>query len=334
MMNLSLTPLDCDAADLLARAKEAGYPPFELLTPAQARKAYAASWSIMQTPGGEVASVRDLVIKAEVPLALRVYRPFGIADQQILPCMLFIHGGGWVIGNLDSHDRMCRQLANIAGICVVAVDYRLAPEHPFPAGLQDAGAALKWVVAHADELHIDRLALALGGDSAGGNLAAVLALMARDGELPAVCFQALLYPVTDLTCSQPSYARVINGLPLTASTMHYFIQHYTPRAADRSKWKASPLLTPSLAGVAPALVFTVAHDPLCDEGLAYAHRLNEAGVHVTTIHCNDQMHGVLSQGRLIPMANVLTQQIFSLVGQSLHLIQRRSSKTPVAATAH
>jgi acetyl esterase len=140
--------------------------------------------------------------------------------------------------------------------------------------------------------------------------------------------------VTDLTCSQASYERVTRGVPLTAATMHYFIQHYTPNASDRAHWQGSPLLAPDLTGVAPALVFTVTHDPLCDEGLAYAHRLDEAGVHVTSIHCNDQMHGVLSQGRLIPMANVLTQHIFSLVGQSLHLIQRRSSKTPVAATAH
>ena len=334
MTKLAHTPLDPDAAALLARAKEAGYPPFEALSPKQARKAYAASWSIMQTPGGEVASVGDVVIQAEVPLTLRIYRPLGSADQQILPCMLFIHGGGWVIGNLESHDRMCRQLSNMAGICVVALDYRLAPEHPFPAALHDAVAALKWVAAHADEIRIDTHVLAVGGDSAGGNLAAVLALMARDGDVPAVCFQALLYPVTDLTCSKASYERVTSGVPLTAATMHYFIQHYTLNAADRKQWQASPLLAPDLAGVAPALVFTVTHDPLCDEGLAYAHRLDEAGVHVTSIHCNDQMHGVLSQGRLIPMANVLTQQIFSLVGQSLHLIQRRSSKTPVAATAH
>jgi len=323
------TALDPDAAALLARAKEAGYPPFEALTPAQARKAYAASWDIMQTPGGEVASVRDVQIQAETPLILRIYRGMGTSNDQVLPCMLFIHGGGWVIGNLDSHDQMCRQLANIAGICVVAVDYRLAPETPFPAGLRDAAAALKWVAAQATELQIDPNALAVGGDSAGGNFAAVLALMARDGDLPAVCFQALLYPVTDLTCNQPSYARVTNGVPLTAATMHYFIQHYTPNEADRHHWQASPLLAPKLLGVAPALVFTVAHDPLCDEGRAYAKRLDEAGVRISEIHCNDQMHGVLSQGRLIPMANALTQQVFSLVGQTLFQMQRRSLETSV-----
>ena len=333
-MSLQHSALDPDVAALLARAKEAGYPPFEALTPLQARKAYAASWDIMQTPGGDVASVRDLVIQADEALTLRIYRGAGTHSDQVLPCMLFIHGGGWVIGNLDSHDRMCRQLANIAGICVVAVDYRLAPEQPFPAGLNDAAAALKWVAAHSDELHIDRHALAVGGDSAGGNLAAVLALMARDADLPAVCLQALLYPVTDLTCSQASYTRVTHGLPLTAATMHYFIQHYTPHAADRAQWRASPLLAPDLRGVAPTLVLTVTHDPLCDEGLAYARRLDDAGVRVTSLHCNDQMHGVLSQGRMIPMANALTQQVFSWVGQSLHLIQQRSAEAPVLANAH
>lgn len=334
MMNLAHTALDPDAAALLARAKEAGYPPFEALSPKQARKAYAASWDIMQTPGGDVASVRDVVIQAETALTLRIYRCAGTYEQEVLPCMMFIHGGGWVIGNLDSHDRMCRQLANIAGICVVAVDYRLAPEHPFPAGLQDTLAALKWVAEHANELRINPDALSVGGDSAGGNLAAVLALMARNGDAPALCFQALLYPVTDLTCSQASYERVTRGVPLTAATMHYFIQHYTPNATDRAYWQASPLLAPDLTGVAPALVFTLTHDPLCDEGRAYARRLDEAGVRVTEIHCNDHMHGVLSQGRLIPAANSLTQHIFSMVGQSLHQIHRRSTETPLPSNTH
>jgi acetyl esterase len=249
---------------------------------------------------------------------LRVYRGAQTQNNEDLPCMVFLHGGGWVIGNLESHDRMCRQLANIAGICVVAVDYRLAPEHPYPAALQDAAAALQWVVAHADELHIDPHAVGVGGDSAGGNLAAVLALMSRDGDLPKLCFQALLYPVTDLTCRFPSYARVTSDLPLTSSTMRYFIDHYIPSGIDKSDWRISPLNASSFAGVASALVLTVAHDPLCDEGVAYAHRLDQAGVRVAALHYNDQMHGLLSQGRFIPMANTVAHQVFSLVGQALH----------------
>ena len=174
------------------------------------------------------------------------------------------------------------------------------------------------MVANANTLHIDPHAVGVGGDSAGGNLAAVLALMSRDGDLPKLSFQALLYPVTDLTCQFPSYERVRSDLPLTSSTMRYFIEHYIPSGIDKTDWRVSPLHASTLAGVAPALVLTVAHDPLCDEGRAYAHRLDEAGVRVAALHFNDQMHGLLSQGRFIPMANTVAHQVFSLVGQALH----------------
>ena len=315
----ALGPLDPAAQRLLALAAEAGYPPFETLSPAQARKAYAASWSVMQTPGGDVASVVDQHIAGPGgALTLRVYRGQGTDATAPLPCLLFLHGGGWVIGNLESHDRLCRRLANGAGVCVVAVDYRLAPEHPFPAALDDAVHALNWVAAHAQALHIDPYRIAVGGDSAGGNLAAALALLSRQGDAPPLIHQTLLYPVLDLTARSDSYRRVTRGLPLTAATMHYFIQHYTPHADDRLDWRASPLHAHSLAGVAPALVMTVSHDPLCDEGLAYARRLDEAGVRVTSLHCNDQMHGVLSQGRMIPAADVLTANICRILSHELH----------------
>ena len=316
---IALGPLDPAAQRLLALAAEAGYPPFETLSPAQARKAYAASWSVMQTPGGDVASVVDQHIAGPGgALTLRVYRGQGTDATAPLPCLLFLHGGGWVIGNLESHDRLCRRLANGAGVCVVAVDYRLAPEHPFPAALDDAAHALNWVAAHAQALHIDPYRIAVGGDSAGGNLAAALALLSCQGDAPPLIHQTLLYPVLDLTARSDSYRRVTRGLPLTAATMHYFIQHYTPHVDDRLDWRASPLHAHSLAGVAPALVMTVSHDPLCDEGLAYARRLDEAGVRVTSIHCNDQMHGVLSQGRMIPAADVLTANICRILSHELH----------------
>lgn len=312
-------PMDPDAQRLLQLAAEAGYPPFEALSPAQARKAYAASWSIMQTPGGEVASVVDTEIAGPGgTLRLRVYRGQGTDARQSLPCLLFLHGGGWVIGGLDSHDRLCRRLANGAGICVVAVDYRLAPEHPFPAALDDAAAAFGWVAAQAEALCIDPARIAVGGDSAGGNLAAVLALMARDGRVPHLAYQVLLYPALDLTASSDSYRRVTEGVPLTAATMHNFIGHYTPRAEDRRDWRASPLRAASLAGVAPALLLTVAHDPLCDEGRAYAQRLGEEGVRVTAVHCNDQMHGVLSQGRLVSAGDALTDVLCRTISHELH----------------
>jgi acetyl esterase len=311
--------LDRDAARLLELMQRAGYPPFETLTPAAARAAYAASWDAMQSPGGDVAAVADVSIDGPAgALPLRIYRGLGADPHTPLPCMLFLHGGGWVIGNLESHDRMCRRLATVAGICVVAVDYRLAPEHPFPAALDDAAAALRWVHAHAVERGIDPAGIGIGGDSAGGNLAAALALMGRDGTVPSCCYQALIYPALDLTADTGSYRGAAHDLPLTAATMRYFIGHYTPHAGDRLDWRASPLRAGSLVGAPPALVLTVAHDPLCDEGRAYAQRLDDEGVRVAAMHCNDQTHGLLGQGRLVPAADVIGDQVFGLIGFELH----------------
>jgi acetyl esterase len=201
---------------------------------------------------------------------------------------------------------------------VVAVDYRLAPECPFPAALDDAATAWQWVVEHATELNVKSDRIGLGGDSAGGNLAAALALMGRDGSVAPAVFQALLYPVLDLTATSHSYRTVKAGVPLTAATMHWFIDHYTPDAADRLDWRASPLQAASLAGLPSALVLTVAHDPLCDEGRAYARRLDADGVRVATLHLNDQTHGLLSQGKLVPAANTVADYVFGTIGRELH----------------
>ncbi len=314
-----MAALDPDVERLLELARQAGRPPFEALTPQQARAAYAASWDILQPTPSEVASVRDRAIAGPGgPLTLRIYRGAGTRPGERLPCLVYLHGGGWVIGNLESHDRLCRRVANTAGVCVVAVDYRLAPEHPFPAALDDAVAALHWVAANAQALAIAPDRIGIGGDSAGGNLAAVLALMARDGAAPPLAHQALLYPVVDLTAASESYQRVTSGVPLTAATMHYFIDHYAPSARDRLDWRASPLLAPSLAGTAPALVLTVAHDPLCDEGRAYAERLEAEGVRVTSLHLGDHMHGMLLTGKLVRASNTMLDFVGAAIGQALH----------------
>lgn len=311
--------LDPDTRQLLALARQAGYPPFQALTPENARIAYAAGWASMQTDGGEVASVTDQSIKGPGGvLNLRIYRGGGTQANEALPCMLFLHGGGWVIGNLESHDRLCRRLANVAQICVVALDYRLAPEHPFPAALEDSACAWRWLCANTEELQIHADAMAVGGDSAGGNLAAALALMGRDAELKAPVFQALIYPALDLTAQGESYQSVTEDVPLTAATMHYFIGHYTPNPDDRKSWRASPLLVSRLQGVAPALIMTVAHDPLCDEGRAYAKRLEEEGVRVSVMHFNDHVHGLLGMGKLVPAANHIGDHIFRTIGFELH----------------
>ncbi len=314
-----MSPLAPDVKKLLELAQKSGRPPFEALSPADARSAYAAGWDVVQSPAESVASVRDLSISGPGgALNLRVYRGADTQPEALLPSLVFLHGGGWVIGNLDSHDRLCRQLANRARCCVVAVDYRLAPEHVFPAAVDDCAAAWRWVAEHSAELAIIPGRLAVGGDSAGGNLAAVLALMGRDGTLPPAIFQLLMYPVVDLRAQSPSYQRVTAGVPLTAATMHYFIGHYAPDQADRLDWRASPWLAGSLLNTPPALVLTVGNDPLCDEGRAYAQRLEDEGVRVTALHLNDQIHGVMTQGNFVKASHFLVDYLGAVLGDELH----------------
>lgn len=311
-------PLDPDAARLLQLAREAGYPPFEALTPAQARKAYLASSPALQTPGVDLPSVQDVGIEGPGgPLALRIYHGRPASPAQPQAAVLYLHGGGWTIGNLDTHDALCRRMAARAGLVVVAVDYRLAPEHPFPAALDDAACALRWLHAHAGELGVSPQALAVAGDSAGGNLAAALALMAREGEVPPLACQALIYPVLDLCAGSDSYRRVTTDALLTDATMHWFIAQYTPEAASRLDWRASPLRARSLRGLAPAVVLTVAHDPLCDEGRDYARRLDEEGVRVAALHLNDQFHGVFSHGRFVPLGDLCAGFVADMLAHEL-----------------
>lgn len=313
--------LDPEVENLLALGRAAGRASFEALTPEAARIAYAASRDVMQAPAVEVGSVRDLYIPGQGgALCLRVYRPMDSLLDEPLPCLVFLHGGGWVIGNLESHDRLCRRLANAARVCVVAVDYRLAPEHRFPAALDDAATALRWVADNALELSITPDRIGVGGDSAGGNLAAVLALMARDGNAPSLAFQVLIYPAVDLTAASNSYQTMTSGVPLTAATMLYFIDHYVPDPHDRLDWRASPLKASSLAGTPPALVVTVSNDPLCDEGMAYARRLEVEGVRVTSLHLSDQIHGMLMMGQFLTTSNIVVDYIGATLGAALHSI--------------
>ena len=266
------------------------------LAPAEMRVSYATSRRALQPNVDEVAATEDLAIAGPGGrLRLRLYR--GAVDDKPSPCLLFLHGGGWALGDLDTHDGICRRIAACTGSCVLAVDYRLAPENKFPVALEDGATALRWLANEAGRLSIDPERLAIGSDSAGGNLAAVLALMGRDGILPRSMYQVLLYPVTDLRMESESYRRVAADLPLTAAAMRYFADHYLPDVADRLDWRASPLLAPSLAGTPPALVLTYGHDPLAAEGRAYAERLEKEGVAVAALHLSDQAHGILNLGR-------------------------------------
>jgi acetyl esterase len=292
--------LDPDAQRVLDMIKAAGRPPFNTLSPDEARGFFAAGRTILQPDPPDVAEMRELEAPGpNGPVKLRLYRALGAAPGAALPVLIYYHGGGWVLGDLDSHDQACRAIANAAACCVIAVDYRLAPEVKFPGAISDSAAATRWILSNAAELAIDPARAAVGGDSAGGNIAAVMALMARDAYLPPIAFQLLIYPVTDMGMGHESYQRITEGYPLVASTMKWFIDHYLPSPADVADWRASPLRAAALAGAAPAMVVTCAHDPLCDEGVEYARRLDREGVPVTHLHYNDQMHGFLTMGKLI-----------------------------------
>jgi acetyl esterase len=290
-------PLHPDCLTLLEMVKASGRPAFNTISPAEARVLYAAGRAVLQPPAPEVAEARDLTLPGGI--GARLYRPLGSAPGEVLPGLLFAHGGGWVFGDLDTHDHLARSLANGAGCAVLAVDYRLAPEHRFPAAIDDCAAAFRHMARNAAEFGMDPGRLAVGGDSAGGCMAAVLALMSRDGALPPVRFQMLLYPATDMAQVHESYARFTAGVPLTAPIMQWFRDHYAPDPASWNDWRASPLRAASVAGVAPAYVLTVAHDPLCDEGRDYAARLEREGVRVVHLHAADMIHGMLTMGAII-----------------------------------
>jgi acetyl esterase len=295
--------LDEDSAKLLAWRREINAPFFQDLTPVEARAAMTAARVAANVAPPAVKEVRDHSIVAPGrAIAARRYAPDSTADDKPGPALIFFHGGGWVIGDLESHDILCRQIANEYGGVVIAIEYRLAPESCFPAAVEDAEAATAWVFAHAAELGIDPSRVAVGGDSAGGNLAAVVALLARDRRLPPLAFQALLYPCTDLTLSRGSYDVAADGLPVTAATMTWFRDHYLAAEEQQVDWRASPLFAPSLRGVAPAYIVTAGFDPLADEGDAYVRRLRRSGVSVVHRHYPGQIHGFMTMGAMLPTA--------------------------------
>jgi acetyl esterase len=292
--------LNPDAQKVCDLIVAAGRPPIETLAPPEARQAYLASRAVLQPDPEPVAKVSALAAAGPAgPIPLRLYRGQSCPNSSPQPALIYFHGGGWVIGDLESHDQVCRALANAASCIVVAVDYRLAPEHKFPAAAEDAIAALQWIASNAARLGIDAARLAVGGDSAGGNLAAVAALDARDRGGPRMLLQFLVYPATDMSLDWPSAERHAHQLPLTRAAMDWFIAHYLRSPADKADWRASPLRAASLKGLAPALIITAGFDPLCDEGQAYAEALRAAGVPVGHEPFAGQIHGFLSMGRIV-----------------------------------
>ncbi len=273
----------CDLVNAMPSALDSALPEEQQLE--QAR----AGWGLLVAAGGgtpePVHGIEDLDADG-VPV--RVYRP---SPDGGLPLVVFLHGGGWTIGDVAQYDVVARQLANVSGAIVVSVDYRLAPEHPFPAGLEDCRRALAWVAARGGDLGGDSTRIAVAGDSAGGNLAAVCALEAAEAGRPELALQVLVYPVADCDFERASYRDNGKGYLLEAGQMRWFFDCYTRGGADRSDWRISPLRAANPGAVAPALVITAEYDPLRDEGDAYARHLRDAGVAVEHRRYDGMVHG-------------------------------------------
>jgi acetyl esterase len=295
--------LDPQAQALIDLIAEKALPPTHMLSPADARAYYRDRRGFSQPAPRAMAEVRDLAAPGPLgEIALRLYRPAGLPAAA--PTLVYYHGGGWVIGDLDTHDVLCRQLADEAHCVVVSVDYRMGPEHRFPAAPDDCLAATRWLQAQAGTLGLDATRFAVGGDSAGGNLAAVVALAWRDAaEQVPLAFQLLIYPATDMRAGAPSHTSNGQGYVLTSDTIAYFQSHYLGRD-QLTDWRASPLLAANLAGLPPALVMTAGFDPLRDEGRQYADALSAAGSTAQYICFERQIHGFITMGRVIDEANL------------------------------
>src|ERR1700684_199386 len=263
--------LDPDAAFVYKAFQEAGRPAYETLSPAEAREYYRQARFVTNPEPPLLKSVEPLAIEAASGvIPARLYTPRTLRQSNgLAPCLVFFHGGGWVIGDLDTHDVACRKLADEGQLIVISVDYRLAPEHKFPAAVDDAVAATQWIAGNAKQLGIDASRLMVGGDSAGGNLAAVVAISARDNG-PAIAGQVLIYPAVDFAMKHPSHSEPETSVLLTHSAIKWFTGHYLNSAADGNDWRASPARATTLAGLPPAYVLTAGADPLRDEGDEYA----------------------------------------------------------------
>jgi acetyl esterase len=284
-------------AGLLERIHRAGRPPLHSLTPEKARIAYQIGAEILDLPRAPLARVEDLHLPgAAGPLAARLYAP----TANKLPLLLYLHGGGFTIGNLETHDSLCRQLSLRSGAAVLSLDYRLAPEQKFPAAVDDCWAVMQWLAEHAGSLGLDGSRLAVGGDSAGGTLAAVCALHARDIQLP-LALQLLITPGTAAHADNASHQLFANGFLLEAASIEWFFNHYIG-PHHRRDWRFAPLEAPDHGGLAPACLVLAECDPLVDEGLAYADAMRANGGQVQLELYRGVTHDFIKMGRYIPEA--------------------------------
>ncbi len=292
-------PLDYSLKTLLDALQSQPAPPMWQMEPAMARIAFGALMQAVGPRDEPIGSTKDVAI-SNGRVRLRVYTPLK-APRGDLPALLFFHGGGYVIGDLETHDGLCRILANEAGVCVIAVDYRLAPEHKFPAAVDDGLAALRYVQDHAADLGIDPDRLAVGGDSAGGGIAAVLAQAAAQQGCR-LQMQMLLFPVTQIGQDTPSLTAFAEGYFLEREGLRWFYAHYLPDNVDRDDPRISPLKAKDVSGLAPAFVMLAGFDPLHDEGKHYADRLRQAGVPVTLRDYPDMVHDFIYMVSALPAA--------------------------------
>ena len=301
-------PLDETVARLLSDAAARDPRGIEKLTVAEARDRGGSASIDASVPFEDVRQVISRIPVADGVTA-RAFRP----RDGTLPLLVYFHGGGWVVGSVEISDPFCRALANRADCVVLSVDYRLAPEHPYPAAADDAYAAATWAVEHASELDVDPARVAVGGSSAGGNLAAVTALRARERGGPPIAAQLLHVPVTDHDFTRASYRSYGKGHGLTAAGMKWFWSHYLPTEKRRDDPNASPLRAPDVSHLPPAIVVTAECDPLRDEGKAYADRLRDAGVPVTYLEYPGMTHGFMGWASAVPAA----RRAFDEVGDAL-----------------
>ena len=299
-------PLDPQAQKIMDALAALNLKPVEDSTPEEARESMRSRTAALG-PFEDVAAVTDHRVPVKNgEITVRVYSPGGKGPQ---PALVFFHGGGWVIGDLYTHDGICRSIANAAACVVASVDYRLAPELKYPAAAEDSYAGYAWVLANAGKLGIDARRVAVGGDSAGANLATVVSLMARDRGTPVPIQQTLIYPVTNHSLDTPSYRENATGFLLTRDAMRWFWNHYLASEGQGKEPYASPLLAKSLTGLPPALVITAGCDPLRDEGEAYAARLRDAGVPVTLTRYEGMFHGFIRMTRLLDKAKAALDEI-------------------------
>jgi acetyl esterase len=299
--------------NLLERIQLAGHKPLHQLTAQEARANYAKGCNVLEIPKPQLHSVQDLRLPMRdgAQIGARLYRPSG----DTLPVLMYLHGGGFTIGSVDTHDILCRQLAALSGAAVLSVDYRLAPEHVFPVAANDAWDALQWLQQQGAGLQLDTSRLAVGGDSAGGTLAIVCALLARDAGLP-IALQLLFYPGCAAYADTPSHRTYAQGYLLDAENISFFFDQYLPDAKQRSDWRFAPLLADDHSRLAPAWIGLAECDPLVDEGIAYADTLRLNGVAVDIEIYRGVTHEFIKMGRALPEAQLAHQHAAAALKQA------------------